>query len=98
MQGFCFALLQYSPIQAFTARFVPFMQLYHKRNKTAHKALQGHFLLFAVFFRCCVEVYQAILHNLHHAGAYHTRLDGLHPIPDTTATPDVVQVNAAALL
>lgn len=44
-QGFCFALLQYSPIQAVTARFVSSMQLYHPRRKTAHRALQWIFLL-----------------------------------------------------
>jgi hypothetical protein len=48
VQGFYFALLQYNPIQAFTARF---MQLYRQRRKTAHSALQGLFLLFAAFYR-----------------------------------------------
>lgn len=51
VQGFCFALLQYSPIQTFTAAFVSSMQLYHPRNKTAHRALQALFLLFAPFYR-----------------------------------------------
>lgn len=46
-------MLQYSTIQAFTARFVQLMQLYHQRRKTAHKALQWIFRLFAVFCRCC---------------------------------------------
>lgn len=36
VQGFCFALLQYRPIQAFTARFVPLMQLYRPRHVRAH--------------------------------------------------------------
>lgn len=44
VQGFCFALLQYSPIQSFTACFVPSMQLYRPRRKTSHRALQGRFL------------------------------------------------------
>lgn len=72
VQGFCFALLQYSPIQAFTASFAPSMQLYRPRGKTAHGALQKLFRLFAAFFRCCVAVYPAILHHLRHAGAYHS--------------------------
>lgn len=55
VQGFYFALLQCSPIQAFTADFASFMQLYHPRYKTVHRALQGLFLLFAVFCRCRVS-------------------------------------------
>ena len=51
VQGFYFALLQYSRIQAFTARFVPSMQLYCPRHKTAHRALRGLFLRFAPFYR-----------------------------------------------
>jgi hypothetical protein len=46
VQGFYFAMLQCSLIQAFTVRFVPSMQLYHTRHKTAHKDLQGLFLQF----------------------------------------------------
>jgi hypothetical protein len=48
------------------------MQLYSQRRKTAHRALQKLFRLFAAFFRCCVAVYPAILHHLRHAGAYHS--------------------------
>lgn len=44
VQGFYFALLQYSHIQAFTACFAPSMQLHRPRHKTAHKALQRLFL------------------------------------------------------
>ena len=51
VQGFYFALMQYSPIQAFTARFVPFMQLYSSHRKTAHVALQALFLRFSLFHR-----------------------------------------------
>nr|DAH62906.1 MAG TPA: hypothetical protein [Caudoviricetes sp.] len=39
-------MLQCSLIQAFTVRFVPSMQLYHTRHKTAHRALHGRFLQF----------------------------------------------------
>jgi hypothetical protein len=42
--GFYFAPMQYSPIQAFTAAFLPSMQLYRHRRKTAHRALQALFL------------------------------------------------------
>lgn len=51
VQGFCFALLQYSPIQTFITRFASSMQLYRQRHKTAHKALQVFFLLFDPFNR-----------------------------------------------
>lgn len=51
VQGFYFALLQYNPIQAFTVRFVLFVQLYRTRYKTAHRALQALFLRFALFYR-----------------------------------------------
>lgn len=44
VQGFYFAQMQYSPIQAFTACFVPSMQLYYPRHKTAYRALQRRFL------------------------------------------------------
>lgn len=44
VQGFYFAPLQCSPMQAFTGRFASSMQLYHKRRKTAHGALQGLFM------------------------------------------------------
>ena len=54
VQGFYFALLQCSPIQAFTERFVLSMQLYRPRRKTTHMALQALFLLFALFCRRCV--------------------------------------------
>lgn len=55
VQGFCFALLQYRRIQAFTACFVPSMQLYHPFRKAVHRSLQGLFLKFAQFYR---RVYQ----------------------------------------
>lgn len=54
VQGFYFVLLQYSNIQAFTARFVPSMQLYRPHRKTAHRALQGRFRPFSSFCRSCV--------------------------------------------
>lgn len=46
--------------------------LYSPCHKTAHKALQWLFLLFAVFCRCCVAVHPAISHRLYHAGSYHS--------------------------
>jgi hypothetical protein len=51
VQGFYFALLQYSHIQAFTTAFIPYVQLYRTRHKTVHKALQALFRLFAIFYR-----------------------------------------------
>lgn len=44
VQGFCFARIQYSHIQAFTACFAVSMQLYRQRHKTARWALQRPFL------------------------------------------------------
>jgi hypothetical protein len=50
VQGFYLALLQYSPIQAFTVCFVLLMQLYRPRRKTAYRALQVRFLQFTPFY------------------------------------------------
>lgn len=44
VQGFCFARIQHSPMQAFTTCFVPSMRLYRTRHKIAHRALQWLFL------------------------------------------------------
>lgn len=71
VQGFYFALLKCSPIQAFTARFVPSMQLYRPHRKTAHRALQALFRPFAVFCRCCMAGAPTIPHRLRRAGAHH---------------------------
>lgn len=40
------------------------MQLYSSRRKTAHRALQVLFRLFAVFCFCCVAVRPAMLYSL----------------------------------
>ena len=61
-----------SPYKRLQRVFVPSVQLYRPRRKTAHRALQVRFRPFAVFCRCCVSVYPAILHHLHHAGAHHS--------------------------
>lgn len=88
MQGFCFALLQYSPIQAFTAAFITSMQLYRPRSKTAHRALQWLFLRLHPFNRLQYQT-----DTTSHCAACDT-LEGIHapgrtpPIPDTTATPE----------
>lgn len=96
MQGFYFALLQYSPTQAFTARFAPSMQLYRQRRKTAHRALQRFFLRLYPFNRPRYKT---------GTSGYNTACTTLEritapgrpaPIPDTTATPDAVQVSTAA--
>lgn len=51
VQGFYFVPMQYIPIQAFTARFVPFIQLYRQRHKTARRALQALFLRLCALIR-----------------------------------------------
>ena len=95
VQGFCFALLQYSPIQAFTADFITSMQLYHPRYKTAYMALQGLFLRFFPFnrprFQTDTSGYNTTCATLKRitAPVRHT------PIPDSSATPDTVQVSTA---
>nr|DAZ84422.1 MAG TPA: hypothetical protein [Caudoviricetes sp.] len=43
--------MQYSHTQAFTAVFIPSMQLYRQRYKTAHRALQVRFRQFDPFYR-----------------------------------------------
>lgn len=96
VQGFCFALLQYNPIQAFTARFASSIQLYRQRHKTAHKALQWLFLQFVPFY---LHKYQADTSGYNTACAILERitaLQRLQRIPDTSATPDAVQVSTAA--
>lgn len=87
VQGFYFARMQHSPIQAFTARFAVSMQLYHPRNKTAHRDSQGLFLRLHPFNR---PRYQT---NTSGYNTTCTTLERIHapgraqPIPDTTATP-----------
>lgn len=87
VQGFSFAQMQYSPIQAFTARFVPSMQLYHTRHKTAHTALQRRFLrlhqLNCPRYQTDTSGYNTTCDMLERITTpYH-----LQHIPDTTATP-----------
>lgn len=87
VQGFCFALLQYNPIQAFTARFASSMQLYRQRHKTAHKALQVFFLLFDPFNRSRYQTdtsgYNATCSTLERI----TAPCASSVYPNTTATP-----------
>ena len=83
VHGFSFARMQYSPIQAFTARFAELMQLYHPRNKTAHRALR----------RLLLRLYQLSRPQYQpDTSGYNTTcatLEGTHapgrppPIPDT---------------
>ena len=87
VQGFYFARMQYSSIQAFTACFAVSMQLYHPRHKTAHRALQRLFLRLYIFNRprykadkSSYNVTCATLEDIHAPGR-------AQPIPDTTATP-----------
>ncbi len=46
-------------------------ELYRPRRKTAHRALQWLFRLFALFCRCRMAVHPAMLYSLRHAG-WHT--------------------------
>lgn len=87
VQGFYFALLQYSPIQAFTVRFVPYMQLYRPRRKTAHKALQPLFLRLCPLNR---PRYQTETSGYNTACATLERITAaqrLQYIPDANAAP-----------
>ncbi len=82
---FCPAAMQ--PIQAFTARFVLFMQLYSSHSKTAHVALQALFLRFSLFHRPRYQNdtsgYNTTCDTLEHI----TATQHLQRIPDTIATP-----------
>lgn len=98
VQGFYFALLQYSHTQAFIAAFIPFMQLYRQHSKTAHEALQALFLRFDPFNR---PRYQTDTSGYNTACATLERITApqhIQHIPDTNATPDAAQVSTAALL
>lgn len=94
MQGFYFVLMQYIPIQAFTADFVMSMQLYSQRRKTAHRALQWRFLR---LFPLSSQRYQTGKSGYNAACA---TLDSIPatgrpaPIPDTSATPDALHRSA----
>lgn len=98
VQGFYFALRQYSPMQAFTARFVTSMQLYRPRRKTAHTALQALFLKFAPFYyrrhKADTSGYNTTCATLERI----TAPQHLQHIPDTSATPDAAQISTGRLL
>ena len=98
VQGFYFALLQYSHAQAFTVRFVSSMQLYRPQHKTARRDLQALFLRFATFYRRRYQAYtngyNAACDTLEHI----TAPQHLQHIPDTRATPDAVQASTDRLL
>ena len=94
---FCPATIQHHT-SVYSSLYSVYASVYRPRRKTAHGALQGRFLLFTPFYR---RKYQtdtsgynttcATLERIHAPGR-------TQPIPDTTATPDAVQLNAAALL
>ena len=89
MQGFCFALLQCSPTQAFTAVFISSMQLYRPRYKTAHRALQALFLLFAIFYTYYPAAHSTMLCSLRHAGGHTGRCNAssAYQIPPPRRAP-----------
>lgn len=72
------------------------MQLYNTRRKTAHRALQGHSLQSDPFNRPRYQTdtsgYNTACTTLEHI----TAPQHLQPIPDTSTTPDAVQVSTAA--
>lgn len=88
-------MLQYSPIQTFTAAFVLSMQLYRPRHKTACRALQGRFQQFDPINR---PRYQTDTSGYNAACATLERITTpgrFAQIPGATATPDAVQVSTA---
>ena len=95
-RAFLFAQRRVSHIQAFTAQSVSFMQLYRQNAKTVYRALQRLFRLFALFQR---TQYSSRASRLYTACA---TLEGIPSsvappqIPNTTATPDAVQLSTAA--
>lgn len=94
VQGFYFALLQCIHIQAFTAAFILSMQF--PRYKTEHRDLQELFLRFLPFYH---RRYQPRISGYNAACATLGRITApqrLQRIPDTSATPDAVQVSTAA--
>lgn len=72
------------------------MQLYRPRHKTAHRALQALFLRFVPFYSRRYQTgkseYNAVCATLERI----TAPQRLQRIPDTSATPDAVQVSTAA--
>nr|DAF66875.1 MAG TPA: hypothetical protein [Bacteriophage sp.] len=74
------------------------MPIYHTRHKTAHRALQW------LFLRLCPlnsPRYQIDTSDYNTACTTLERITApgrAQPIPDTTATPDAVQLSTAALL
>ena len=98
VQGFYFALLQYSHTQAFIAAFIPFMQLSRPRRKTAHEALQALFLRFVPFNRHKYQTDTSGYNTTCAALEHITAPQHLQRIPDTSAVPDAAQVSTAALL
>lgn len=96
VQGFYFTRLQYANIQALTTCFVPLMQLYNPRHKTAHRALQELFRRFIPFYRPRYQTGTSG-YNTACAALERTHVPGRPaPIPDTNATPDAGQVSGAA--
>jgi hypothetical protein len=86
-RAFFFVWQRISHTQAFTAVFIPSMQLYRQRYKTAHRALQVRFRKFDPFHRIQYQTGKS---------GYNTACDTLQRVPDITDTPDAVQISATA--
>lgn len=87
VQGFYFARMQYSLIQAFTARFAVLMQLYNPHHKTAHRTLQGLFLRLHLFNRTRYQT---------DTTSHRTTRDALSRYQIPPSRRDALQVSAAA--
>lgn len=98
VQGFCFALLQYSPIQAFTARFVLAMRVI---PSTPQNSARGFTVTLPAICPIQPPMSQTDTSGYNTACATLERIttpQHLQRIPDTNAAPDALQASTAALL
>ena len=72
--------------------------LYHTRRKTARRALQGLFLLFVIFCRCCVAGASGYTAPPAPRWSVSQRLDGLHRYQILDAMPDAAQLSTDRIL
>lgn len=72
------------------------MQLYHQNTKTVYRASQGHFRQFDTLQNTQYSSYTSRLCTACATPEGIPSSTAPPPIPDTTATPDAIQVSAAA--
>lgn len=71
VQGFYFALLQYSPIQAFTARFVQLMQVIPPTPQNSAQGFTGAFpLICPIPAHTIQQIHKPPIRQLRHAGGH----------------------------